>query len=73
MNIDEKERILSRGLPNIHHVNDTNMVYLPSSPFSTYIYVHSVYNFYVHGELLVKMISMSKWKRSSRDIPFLAC
>ncbi|KAG5551044.1 hypothetical protein RHGRI_009467 [Rhododendron griersonianum] len=26
MNIDEKERILSRGLPNIHHVNDTTMV-----------------------------------------------
>ncbi|KAI8557559.1 hypothetical protein RHMOL_Rhmol04G0020000 [Rhododendron molle] len=26
MNVDEKERILSRGLPNIHHVNDTTMV-----------------------------------------------
>ncbi|KAH7843944.1 hypothetical protein Vadar_022665 [Vaccinium darrowii] len=26
MNIDEKDRILSRGLPNIHHVNDTTMV-----------------------------------------------
>ncbi|XAR67435.1 1,4-alpha-glucan branching enzyme [Bertholletia excelsa] len=26
MSMDENERILSRGLPNIHHVNDTNMV-----------------------------------------------
>ncbi|CAL5392773.1 unnamed protein product [Camellia sinensis] len=26
MNMDENERILSRGLPNIHHVNDTTMV-----------------------------------------------
>ncbi|XP_021905945.1 1,4-alpha-glucan-branching enzyme 3, chloroplastic/amyloplastic-like [Carica papaya] len=26
MNLDESERVLSRGLPNIHHVNDTNMV-----------------------------------------------
>ncbi|XVF03810.1 hypothetical protein REPUB_Repub05bG0025000 [Reevesia pubescens] len=26
MKLDKKERVLSRGLPNIHHVNDTNMV-----------------------------------------------
>ncbi|KAK6269615.1 hypothetical protein POUND7_006720 [Theobroma cacao] len=26
MKLDENERVLSRGLPNIHHVNDTNMV-----------------------------------------------
>uniref|UniRef100_A0A2N9HG43 1,4-alpha-glucan branching enzyme n=1 Tax=Fagus sylvatica TaxID=28930 RepID=A0A2N9HG43_FAGSY len=26
MKLDENDRILSRGLPNIHHVNDTNMV-----------------------------------------------
>ncbi|KAM3744167.1 hypothetical protein ACB098_06G031900 [Castanea mollissima] len=26
MKLDENERILSRGLPNIHHVNDTTMV-----------------------------------------------
>ncbi|KAL6975262.1 1,4-alpha-glucan-branching enzyme 3, chloroplastic/amyloplastic [Sarracenia purpurea var. burkii] len=26
MNMNENERILSRGLPNIHHVNDTTMV-----------------------------------------------
>lgn len=26
MSLDEKERVLSRGLPNIQHVNDTNMV-----------------------------------------------
>jgi hypothetical protein len=27
MKLDENDRILSRGLPNIHHVNDTNMVW----------------------------------------------
>lgn len=27
MKLDENERILSRGLPNIHHVNDTTMVW----------------------------------------------
>ncbi|XP_022716864.1 1,4-alpha-glucan-branching enzyme 3, chloroplastic/amyloplastic isoform X2 [Durio zibethinus] len=26
MKLDKNERVLSRGLPNIHHVNDTNMV-----------------------------------------------
>ncbi|KAL0000770.1 hypothetical protein SO802_014551 [Lithocarpus litseifolius] len=26
MKLDENERILSRGLPNIHHINDTTMV-----------------------------------------------
>ncbi|GMP52386.1 hypothetical protein CsSME_00018220 [Camellia sinensis var. sinensis] len=35
MNMEENERILSRGLPNIHHVNDTTMVQLfsPLYPF----------------------------------------
>ncbi|KAK8643970.1 hypothetical protein V6N13_013247 [Hibiscus sabdariffa] len=26
MKLDKNEKVLARGLPNIHHVNDTNMV-----------------------------------------------
>lgn len=26
MNLDENERVLSRGFPNVHHVNDSSMV-----------------------------------------------
>lgn len=35
MSLDEDERILSRGVSNIHHVNDTAMVwYSDSKPTS---------------------------------------
>ncbi|CAL5335654.1 unnamed protein product [Camellia sinensis] len=34
MNMDENERILSRGLPNIHHVNDTTMQLLTVISYS---------------------------------------
>lgn len=30
MDLDKNGRILSRGLANIHHVNDTTMVQTPS-------------------------------------------
>jgi hypothetical protein len=39
MKFDENERILSRGLSNVHHVNDTNMVWQLAFQFNNLIHI----------------------------------
>lgn len=48
MKLDENERVLVRGVSNIHHVDDNTKVYIV-----TYLIFYTVYNVDKHAFLLM--------------------